>query len=74
MVYSEIVLVRDSFSCGDRRVAKQLYGAPYRREVFFFTKKNLSESFINNLCVKIFNDSSTLQSIHVPPNNMSGIL
>ena len=39
MVYSEIALVRDSFSCGDRRVAKQLYGAPYRREVFFLQKR-----------------------------------
>ena len=50
MVYSEISLVRDSFSCGDWLVAKQCgpigwsrFDAPYNIEGFL---KNLSESFI----------------------------
>ena len=53
MVNSEILLGRDSFSCGDRSAGKQcrlidwfLYGAPYIIEDFL---KNLSESFIDNL-------------------------
>ena len=65
MVYSETPLAKDSFSCGDLSVVNQrglidwfLYNAPYSRE--FFKKKKLSESFINNLCVKICNCSVTL--------------
>ena len=63
IVYSEIPLGRDSFSCGDRSVGEQwglidwfLYGAPYSIEGLFLM--NLSESFI----------------IYTPSNNMSDIL
>ena len=35
---------------------------------------NLSESFINNLCVKNCNSSNTLQFFHISPNNVNGIL
>ena len=47
-----------------------LYAAPYSIEDFL---KNLSELFINNLCVKICNSSITLQFFHIPPNNVSEI-
>ena len=78
IVYSEIPLCRDSFSCGDRSAGKQcgliawfLYSARYSIEGFL---KNLLESFINNLCVKICNSSNTLQFFHIPLNNVSEIL
>ena len=78
IVYSEIPLGGDSFSCGDRSIGKQcglidwfLYAAPYSIEGFL---KNLSESLINNLCVNICNSSITLQFFHIPPNNVSKIL
>ena len=54
IVYAEIPLGRDSFSCGDQSVGKQwglidwfLYGAPYSIEGFLM---NLWEWFNNNLC------------------------
>ena len=47
-----------------------LYCAPYSTEGFL---KSLSESFINNICVKICNSSSTLQFFHITPNNLSKI-
>ena len=78
IVYSEIPLCRDSFSCGDRSAGKQcgliawfLYSARYSIEGFL---KNLLESFINNLCVKICNSYNTLQFFHMPLNNVSEIL
>ena len=77
-VYSEMPLGRDLFSCGDRSFGKQcqlidwfLYAALYSIEGFL---KNLSESFINNLYVKICNSSITLQFFQIPPNNVSEIL
>ena len=83
LVSSEISFVRDSFSCGVRLVTKPcgliewfLYGASYCTEGLL---KNLSESFINNLCIRICNISqlkipNTLQFYQIPPNNMSSIL
>ena len=67
MLSSEIPLGGDSFSCEDWSVAKQygstdwlLYGAPHSVEGFL---KNLSESSINNLCVKICSSSNILSGI-----------
>ena len=71
-------LGRKCFSCEDRSVDKQcgligwfLYDAPYSTEGFL---KNLSDSFINNLCVEIRNSSNTLQFFYIPPNNVNRIL
>ena len=73
IVYSEIPLGRDSFSCGDRSTGKQcglidwfLYGAPYSIEGFL---KNLSKLFINNLCVKICNSSNAAHTSHQRERN-----
>ena len=78
IVYSQIPLGRDLFSCGDWSVGKHyrlidwfLYAASYSIEGFL---KKLSESFVNNLCVKISNSPITLQFFHIPPNNVNEIL
>ena len=46
------------------------YSVVFRR----FFLKNLSELFVNSLCVKIYNSLNTLQFFHIPPNYMSRIL
>ena len=78
IVYSEIPLGRDLFSYIEPSAGKQwglidrfLYSAPYSIEGFLM---DLSESFINDLCVKICNSSNTQQFFHIPLNNVSKIL
>ena len=78
LVYSEIYLGRDSFSCGDQSVGKQwrlidwfLYGAPYSIEGF---SQWIYQNHLLLICVKICNSFNTLQFFHIPPNNVSDIL
>ena len=75
MIFSEIHLSRDSFSCGDQSVSKKwgsidwfLYGASCR------FLRELLERIINNSCVKICSSSNTLQFFDRSPNNVITIL
>ena len=54
-----------------RSIAWFQYSVPYSIKSFL---KNLSESFINNLCAKICNSFNTLKFFHIPLNIVSGIL